>query len=548
MAGHEAKRPEDIRVILQDIGDPLTRMPWPPTPEGLLSASIDTIRDSGIDVYAYGLHHAGGCTHDSKAYQHVGDHVAVMRESSGLQMHLGTKRLIEQGNDPVRVMCDGAHAIGKDFFLRMRMNDLHDQVGRSLNIDRPAKKPKIDPLEPYYYTPQWKKDHPEWLIGDPQAQTTPDSVEAAEAIAPNYLHAPVREMMLALATEGVCNYDVDGFEIDFMRFPVLFPSATAWANRHVMTAFVRKLRRMIEEQANRRGRPIVFSARLPDTVELSARIGIDIATWFAEGLLDMCVISGGYSPFSTPWEDIVSLAGKHGIPALACLSNSIFQGWKWLRSFAGLQSEPTAQQKLEHIRAAAYRAYTHGASGFELWNFFYEMPHHYSPEQKLGIHYLGFGFTHELADPAGLAAKGKAYLLDYEIPFSGVYGRGSWCAQRPLIITPAGDGIGQTVTFDVGDDLGDAPNARAELWIDIVDLFAEDVIEFEWNGRPLRPRDEDYLGQTFLSHREFKFDVPAESIRRGVNEFSLLLRKRTPRLEQFVTLDFARLAIDPGAP
>ena len=30
---HQAKRPEEIRVILQDIGDPLTRCPWPPTPE-----------------------------------------------------------------------------------------------------------------------------------------------------------------------------------------------------------------------------------------------------------------------------------------------------------------------------------------------------------------------------------------------------------------------------------------------------------------------------------------------------------------------------------
>ena len=87
--------------MLQDIGDPLTRMPWPPTPEGLLSASIDPIKDTAIEVYAYGLHHAGGCTHDSKAYQKVGDNIAVMHESSGLQMREGTKRLIEQGRDPM---------------------------------------------------------------------------------------------------------------------------------------------------------------------------------------------------------------------------------------------------------------------------------------------------------------------------------------------------------------------------------------------------------------------------------------------------------------
>jgi len=116
--------------MLQDIGDPLSRMPWPPTPEGLLSGSIKPIEDSGIDVYAYGIYHAGGCTHDSKVYQKIGDHIAVMYEASGLQMYEGVKRLTEQGYDPLQIMCEGAHAAGKDFFLRMRMNDLHDRVGR----------------------------------------------------------------------------------------------------------------------------------------------------------------------------------------------------------------------------------------------------------------------------------------------------------------------------------------------------------------------------------------------------------------------------------
>ncbi|MDP6439253.1 MAG: hypothetical protein QGH74_06445 [Candidatus Brocadiia bacterium] len=541
--GHQAKRPEDIRVILQDIGDPLARMPWPPTPEGLLSASIDPIRDSGIDVYAYGLHHAGGCTHDSAVYQKIGDHIAVMHESAGLRMHEGTNRLIEQGHDPIAVMCNGAHEAGIDFWTRMRMNDLHDRVGQYSNIEAPTKKPKIGFIEAYYYTPQWKKDHPEWLIGDPKAPAPQWSFESVEANAPNHLHAPVREMLFALAAEAVGKYDIDGFEIDFMRFPFFFPHGTAWAHRRVMTAFVRKLRGMIDEEARRRGRPIIFSARLPGTVELSARLGIDLRTWFAEGLLDMCVIGGGYMPFSTPWEDIGSLARESGIPALACLNNGVMGGWAWSRSLHGVQPEPTPQHKLEQIRAAAHRAYQKGASGIELWNFFYEMPHYYSPAQEEGTHYLGYGFTRELADPESLAGKKKAYTLDKELPARRSHA--SWCGQRPLMITPAVDGIGQSVTFDVADDLAAFPEASAELWINIVDLFPEDVIDFQWNGRPLPPREESYLGQTLYSNREFHFDVPAEWVRRGANEFAIYLRERSPRLEPFVTLDFARLALEP---
>ena len=546
MTGRQAKRPEDIRVVFQDIGEPLTRMPWPPTPEGLLSGSIRPIEDSAVDVYAYGMHHAGGVTHDSRAYQRVGDHVTVLHESSGLVMNEGIRRLIEQGHDPIAIMCEGAHEAGKDFWLRVRMNDLHDRVGQYRKLEAPTKQPKTGSLVPFFYTPQWKKDHPEWLIGDPQAPAPEYSFESWEANAPNYLYAPVREMIFALATEAVYNYDVDGIEIDFIRFPFLFPFKTAWAHRHVMTAFVRKLRDMVNERAGARGRPIYFSARVPDTVELSVRLGVDLSTWLAEGILDMCVIGGGYSPFSTPWQDIASLAGKHGIPALACLNRGSLIGWDWNPSFAGVQAEPTPQQKIEQIQAAAYRAYQEGVSGIELWNFFYEMPHYYSPEQKEGLHYLGFGFTHEIADHRGLAGKKKAYLLDQELRLSGVYLHASWSGQRPLMVTPATDGIGQTVTFDVGDDLSASPNAGAELRVNIVDLFAEDVIEFEWNGGPLVPRDDPYLGQLLNSNREFRFDVPAESITRGSNEFSIFLRQRTPRLEPFVTLDFARLVIAPG--
>ena len=544
---YQARKPQDIRVILQDIGDPLTRMPWPPTPEGLLSSSIDPIAGSAIDVYAYGMHHAGGCTHDSEVYQKVGDHVAIMREASGLQMHEGTKRFIAQGRDPVSIMCDGAHAAGKDFWLRMRMNDLHDQVGRKLGIERRAKGPKTGWMEPYYYTPQWKKEHPEWLIGDPQDAPTEMSFAAFEAGAPNYLHAPVREMMFALACEAVTKYDIDGFEIDFCRFPYFLPRKMAWAHRHVMTAFVRKLRRMIAERAAERGRPIIFSARVPDAVALALRMGLDLEAWFSEKLLDMSVISGGYTPFTTPWDDIARLGEAQGISVLACLSNSMLKDWQWNRTEQGLQPEPSVEQKLEHIRAAAYRAYSKGVSGFELWNYFYEMSHHYSPEQKEGVHYLGYGFTHELADRDSLTRKRKAYLLDTGSRLGDIFDHMSWSGQRPLVITPATDGIGQTATFDVADDLSAAPAARAQLWINIVDLFPEDRIDFEWNGLPLTPRDEDYRGQTLYANREFRFDIAADRIRCGVNEFTILLRDRTPRLEPFVTLDFARLTIDPNA-
>ena len=458
-------------------------------------------------------------------------------------MNEGVKRLVEQGNDPLKVMCEGAHAAGKDFFLRMRLNDLHDRVGQHANLAAPTRKPKTGFMEPVHYTPKWEKDHPEWLIGDARAVPSHLSFEAVEANAPNYLYAPVRELMFALAAEVVRGYDIDGFEIDFHALPVLLPP------REGLGAPARddRLRAKAASDDRRGGEPPRAAdhllGALPRHRRDLRRIGVDVPALLAEGLLDMCVISGGYMPFSIPWEDVVSLAGEHGVPTLACLNYSRVTRWNWMRTQTGLHPEPSPQQILEQIRAAAHRAYQKGASGVELWNFFYEMPH-YSPEQKDGTHRLGYEFTHELADPEGLAGRKKAYLFDYEM--GERWAHACWCGQGPLMIATADDGIGQSITFDVADDLDRFPDASAELWINIVDLFADDVIEFEWNGRPLPPRAEPYMGLIVYSNRGFRFDLPAEWVKRGNNEFTVCLRERSPRLEAYVTLNFVRLTIDPG--
>jgi len=202
---------------------------------------------------------------------------------------------------------------------------------------------------------------------------------------------------------------------------------------------------------------------------------------------------------------------------------------------------------MEPVRAAACRAYQQGVTGFELWNYFYEYPQYYSPEQKEGVHYLGYGFTKDISDKDSLARMKKAYLLDTSLGLGSLYDHVSWAGQRPIIIAPADDGIGQTVTFDVGDDLNAFPNATARLWINIVDLFVEDVVEFEWNGKPLTVLNTGYIGYEVYSNNEFQFDIPADQIKQGENTFTILLKKRTPRLEPYITLDFARLSIDPGA-
>lgn len=136
------------------------------------------------------------------------------------------------------------------------------------------------------------------------------------------------------------------------------------------------LRRAADRAALRRSRPLLLSLRGPGTLDHCLHRGLDLRGWLREGLLDLLVISGGYFPFSTPWQELVSLARAHNVPAYACLSQSAMRD---------------ARNTIHAWRAAAAGARHCGAAGIYLFNCF-------DPASPI---------WRELGDPAYLADKDK---------------------------------------------------------------------------------------------------------------------------------------------
>jgi hypothetical protein len=245
----------------------------------------------------------------------------------------------------------------------------------------------------------------------------------------------------------------------------------------------------------------------------------------------MVVISNGLLPFSTPWEEIGKEAAGAGIPAFACFT----------------RARPTREGR-ESFRAAAYRALSSGLSGIELWNYFYEMPFYHRPDEE----YLGLGFTDEVADMESLRKARKSYLLESGVETSArlmaTFGHATWAGQIPLTIGFSSDGIGQTVIFDIADDLtGQQQDSRPTLFLQILDLAPTDKVEFLWNGEPIQADPQAFPGVTVFDKWEFKFDLSARQVKRGKNQLELRLVKRDPRLEPFVTLTDGRLTIPETA-
>jgi hypothetical protein len=451
----------------------------------------------------------------------------TFRSHQDIRMADRLQALFDAGTDPLGIYCEAAHAAGIDYMIRLRMNDLHDVVGHFIDITKPNHKPDDSIGEPYYYTSQWKLDHPEYLIGDPTDDTPPRTFQYWQRSAINYALGQVRQHACGMAEELVTGYDLDIIELDFIRFAFYFRRAEAYAQRHVLTALIRKIRQLCRQQSERRGRPLRLSARVPDSVELGLRTGIDTPQWLSEGLLDMITIGGGYTPFGTPWQEISDLARKAGVPATACLNHGKFS------------------KNMRMIRAAAHRAYRAGVSGLTLWNFWYTMDY-YHPQ---GENPLSLDFVKELVNPESLAKKAMTYGADRILDPSDLVGSAhfhhAWPGQMPMTIGEATDGIGQFVTFDIPDPMaGRGPAQQAQLVLVIQNFWRQDEkLQFLFNGESLEGVQFEFRPKQ--GHEEYRIScsIPCRRIIEGENLLEIRLTGRDPRLDPFIALLQAELRI-----
>ena len=88
----------------------------------------------------------------------------------------------------------------------------------------------------------------------------------------------------------------------------------------LMTGLLRRVRKMVDDVAAERRKPILVSARVPDSIPFAKGIGLDLERWLEEDLVDL-LAGSGYIHLE-PWENWVALGRKHDVPVYACLSGS----------------------------------------------------------------------------------------------------------------------------------------------------------------------------------------------------------------------------------
>ena len=169
------------------------------------------------------------------------------------------KRLADVGLDPYKVWIDRCRVKGVKPWVSIRMNDLH----RTSN----PKCPNISKL--------WRQ-HPELQL----------DVANEWDSGFDYSQPLIRDRMLSFIREVLARYDVDGLELDLLRFSRYLPRGRETELAPMFTEFIREISRAVKSSAAARGHSIALSARVFAYPSTSRERGLQVDVWAREGLVD----------------------------------------------------------------------------------------------------------------------------------------------------------------------------------------------------------------------------------------------------------------------
>ena len=291
-----------------------------------------------------------------------------------------------EGVDIAQRLVEESHRRQLEAFWEHRLNG----ADREADVSTPARHPV-------------KEKHPEWLL-------------AGSWWKPglwNFAVPEVRQFKVAMLREVAQRYDLDGMNLDFGRHPPFLPAGRQWEHRHALTDFVRQVRLMLQDVAQRRGRPFLLSVRVADTIPGCHFDGMDIERWVRQNLVDMIVIGTRSIEVDLCGFQRIT-AGTH-VKLYPCIDQH--------HSPDGYHAVTTPQ----FLRGLAANWWHQGADGIATFNFWNEMPKSGEVIGSSGpmlagrsVHAMAY---REMGDPQQLA------LLDKWFVVSRRYGGGFYDRQ-----------------------------------------------------------------------------------------------------------------------
>lgn len=412
----------------------------------------------------------------------------------------GFKKLADAGMDLVQIIFDRCQHHGMQFYAGFRMNDRHAGSGQLREF--------------YPRVQQMAREHPEWML-----EEFPGGV--------NYKYEGVRTAVLDFIEEAIERYDLDGIELDWMRWCHMFNRSEAVENAPLLTELMGVVRRKLDDAAARRGRQrLGLGARVASTIDECTHLGYDVAAWIGEGLVDyLCPSDFYHTDVNIHVEDFVKLTEGTDCRIYPSIHPSVcWDNAAWLPG-------------IEEYRAAATNFYAYGAHGVSPYNYMYHWgkvraPSYPGPAEMWP---KALDYLTELKDADRIAGGDRRYIFHplWSGAREGHCPTGAYKHDTITLDRSADDPHGSFV-FRLAEHL-DVAEVSATLSFKVTEMIATDVLEVRINDTVI-PTDEIDMqwrigqspaeGRSLGPHFLLRLPLGSPPVRFGDNTLALRLLNR----------------------
>ena len=250
-------------MFYNDGRHPLIYQFEPPIRVDELEIAVDELAGTPVDAVMFCLGDGRTVLHDSGVGELWGHNVASWPHVIFHRAHRSAKGLIDAGHDPLRVVCDRAHAKGMRFYPTLLV-----QQGRGDGDDDVR-------------CSEFRFANTHLEIGADGA--LPPEHPGARCL--DFTHAEVRDERFALIEETLDRYPVDGFELQLAYRHWYFRPDAVDAGRRTMTEWIERVRTAVK--AGGAERELVV--RVPASIDGCRGSGLDVEEWLRLGLVDVVV-------------------------------------------------------------------------------------------------------------------------------------------------------------------------------------------------------------------------------------------------------------------
>lgn len=352
----------------------------------MLEATVDETAGTGVEVHM--LQPGLGWVPWWKSKIYPGkEHYQWLKKRYNMEDGFGQYML--NGGDMVEVFVRRCRQHQLVPFVSFRLNDGHGKECISAKETPPYGLGEC--LDRFY------EQHPEYRIGS--------DINDWNQRVHNWAIPEVREYKFAFIRELCENYDIDGFELDFMRHSSFFQldKTTSKQRTQIMTGFVTRVREVLDKSA-KPGQHRWLCVRVPCYLAAHDRLGIDLPAMVTAGV-EMVNLSAHF--FTEQQTDFPGI--RKMIPEVAVyleMTHCTSSGPAVVKGYDSCTYRRTTDQQ---FYTTANLVYARGGDGVSLFNFVYYREH--GTPGRGPFNEPPFHVFKHLADPLWLSRQPQHYML-----------------------------------------------------------------------------------------------------------------------------------------